>query len=240
LERIAGGRNVVLATGGSDKPPSQKNSNIRWIFSTTLSQNEFEQMQLSQPWDGQVPLRLAAVGRLTPDKNIIAIIDALPEIKMRLPDVTLDILGDGEARCELEARSHSLGLGSSVIFHGNASHEQVLEILSRSHLFVFPTRVKEGFPKAVLEAMACGLPVIATRVSVIPKLLQDGAGILLDDTSAKGVAKAVFQATSDPQKMGEMGRRGRLAVQGYTLEAWSAEIGEHLRKAWGPLKMLDS
>ena len=236
LERIAGGRNVVLATGGAESPPSIKNQNIQWIFSTSLTQHELEQISSAPVWDGHSPLRLVTVGRLTVEKNMAAIIEALPGIRDVISGTTLDILGEGEARSALEARATELDLRSAVTFHGNVSHEKVLEILSRSHLFVFPTRTKEGFPKAVLEALACGLPVIATRVSVIPHLLQNGAGLLLEDTTASAVTTAVLQLAANPHRLTQMGQVAQATARGYTLEAWGQDIKGHLQAAWGPLK----
>lgn len=236
LERIAGKRAVVLATGGSDSPPSKKNPHIEWIFSTTLSQEELEQTPNAQSWKAGKDLRLIAVCRLAKEKNVQAIIQSLAEIKPQLPDIHLDVLGDGEYRTALEDLTAQLHIEDSVVFHGNVNHENVLKKLSQSHLFVLPTNVKEGFPKAVLEALACGLPVIATRVSVIPQLLKNGSGILLDDTSAPAVAKAILNLLAQPEKLPTMGRLARDAAQGYTLEAWGEIIGAKLRAAWGPLK----
>lgn len=236
LERIAGERNVVLATGGADHPPSERNPHIQWIFSTTLSQAELEALPAAQPWQPGEPLRLITVGRLSAGKNAAAIVAALPMILELHPHLHLDILGEGPARADLENQVRTLGIANLVTFHGNVSHQQVLEKLSQAHLFVFPTRVKEGFPKAVLEALACGLPVIATPVSVIPQLLKNGSGLLLEDTGPQAVAQAVLELTSDPPRLAEMGRRARQSAQGYTLEAWGQAIGEHLERAWGPLR----
>lgn len=236
LERIAGGRNVVLATGGADHLPSRRNPNIQWIFSTTLSQAELDALPTAQPWQPGEALRLVSVGRLSPTKNAAAIIAALPEIQTRQPRLHLDILGEGPSRAELENQVNALGVADLVTFHGNVSHQQVLEKLSQSHLFVFPTQVKEGFPKAVLEALACGLPVIAARVSVIPQLLGRGGGLLLEDTGPQAVAQAVLELIADPLHMAEMGRLARQSAQGFTLEAWGEAIRTHLERAWGPLR----
>lgn len=236
LEKIAGGRNVVLATGGAESPPSGRNPHIHWIFSTTLTQSELDSIHPAAPWDGRSLLRLVTVGRLTSGKNMAAILEALPAVREKIPNLHLDILGDGEFLAALQQLTFNLQLSDHVTFHGNVSHEQVLSLLSRSHLFVFPTRTKEGFPKAVLEALACGLPVVATRVSVIPQLLKNGGGRLLDDTSAPAVADAILELLSQPEKLGEMGRLARETAQGYTLEAWGETIGQRLRAAWGPLK----
>jgi len=236
LERIAGGRCVVMATGGAESPPSKRNPNITWIFSTTLSRSEIDEIPLSRPWQPGEALRLVTVGRLTTSKNFAAIIEALPAIREARPECRLDILGEGECRSVLEAQAQALGVEQAITFHGNVTHAQVLKILSQSHLFVFPTQVKEGFPKAMLEALACGLPVVATRVSVIPRLLENGSGMLLDITNGAAVSRAVKAITADYEHISNMSGLARQAVKGYTLEVWGEAIEKRLRAAWGPLK----
>ena len=240
LERIASPKTIVLATGGAETPPSSRNSYVQWIFSTTLSQQELAAMPAASPWQPGQPPRLAFVGRLSRDKNAAAVIDAMPFIQQQYPGVTLDIVGDGEMLADLRQRASAAGVQQQVTFHGSVAHEAVMRILSHSHLFVFPTRVKEGFPKAVLEAMACGLPVIATPVSVIPHLIGDHSGRLLPDTDAASVARAVLDLLADPGRLAAMSARARQAAMGYTLEAWRDEIGARLQAAWGPLKQGNS
>jgi glycosyltransferase involved in cell wall biosynthesis len=235
LERIAGGPNVVMATGGAELPPSRRNPNISWIFATTLSRCEIDEAPQSPMWQQGEALRLVTVGRLTASKNIAGLIGALPAIRAARPGSLLDIVGEGELRPALEAQARALGLAGAITFHGNVSHSEVLRILSRAHLFVFPTRVKEGFPKAVLEALACGLPVVATCVSVIPQLLRDGSGRLLKETTPEAVAQAVLDVTADAGQLKRMKAQARQAAQGYTLEAWGELIRRRLDCAWGPL-----
>ncbi len=232
LPRIAGGRNVVLATGGDAAPPEPANPAIDWIFSTTLTAEEWEQLPQSRPWTPGQLLRLVTVGRLSPAKNTAAAIQALPILRSAGLPVHLDIVGSGEARPALEHLAASLGLSALVTFHGNVPHARVLEILSAAHLFVFPTRVKEGFPKALIEALSCGLPAIATRVSVIPRLLQD-CGLTLDDPTPDALAAAIQSLTADPARLPALAHAARLASQGYTLEAWAAAIAAKLTAAWG-------
>jgi len=236
LPRIAGGRNVVLATGGGTKPPCPDNPSIRWIFATTITQEEWERLPVAKPWDGKGSLHLITVSRLDPAKNTSAIIKALPEIRQKHGETYLHIVGDGPAMPYLRTLARNLRLDHVVIFHGNLSHEGVLQALSQAHLFVFPTRVKEGFPKAVLEAMACGLPVIATNVSVIPYLIGEDRGIILQDTSSQAVARAVIELLSAPDRMAQMGQEARAMSRCYTLEAWRDTIGSILKEAWGPLR----
>ncbi len=235
LPRIAGGRNVVLATGGGDRPPEPGNPNVHWIFSTSIPKAEMDRMPLAETWQPGVPLRLITVGRLTQGKNARAIVEALPAIRQGHPDVHLDILGDGEEKPYLEKRIAALGLDGAVCLHGNVSHEKVLALLSGAHLFIFPTRVKEGFPKALLEAMAVGLPVISADVSVIPHLIRD-CGWVLDDTGPEAIARAVLDLAERPAAWEAMAHNARRMASQYTLEDWRDQIKAHLEAAWGPLK----
>ncbi|MBN1304038.1 MAG: glycosyltransferase family 4 protein [Anaerolineales bacterium] len=235
LERIAGGRNVVLATGGAESPPSRKNRNIHWIFATSITQAELGQIPAAYPWLPGQPLKLITVGRLSVSKNVQAIIKAMPNILEKFPASTLDVLGDGEYRSELERAALELNLTKTVTFYGNMSHDEVIRKLSEAHLFVFPTR-REGFPKVVLEAMACGLPVIASRTSVIPQLLKNECGLLLDDVDPYSVSKAVIDLAEDANNLSSMGSRARMVAREYTLEKWRERIGKYLALAWGALK----
>jgi glycosyltransferase involved in cell wall biosynthesis len=236
LESIASPKRVVLATGGSDSPPSRTNPSIQWIFSTTLTKAELDHFPPARAWSPGAPLRLITVCRLVEGKNVQSVLSALPLIQAAETNIHLDILGDGEYRPALEKLADELGICDIVTFHGNVNHERVLQQLSQSHIFVFPTRVKEGFPKAVLEAQACGLPVIATRVSVIPELLKNGSGCLLEDTIPQAVAEAISKLLSGWESLPRMGCLARESARGYTLEAWGGAIGDRLQAAWGPLR----
>jgi glycosyltransferase involved in cell wall biosynthesis len=234
LERIAGGRNVVMATGGGPMPPSAKNPAINWIHSTTLRAAEIEAITPAPPWQPGKPLRLVTVGRITPEKNAAAIIQALPILQQQYSSIFLDVVGAGPALDKLKQLTHDLNLDSFVTFHGNVAHERVLAILQAAHLFLFPTKVKEGFPKAVLEAMACGLPVVATGVSVLPHLIGNENGRLLPEPTAAAVAEAVLGLLENEEKLAAMGRSARQTSRTYTLEAWQKIIAQRLEEAWGP------
>jgi glycosyltransferase involved in cell wall biosynthesis len=232
LPRIAGGRNVVLATGGGPEPPAGGRGRVPWIFSTSLSQKELEGLPLAAPWRPGEKLRLICVGRLSRGKNAEACIAALPLLLDKGLDVELTLVGDGDQRQTLERLVGQRKLEDQVRFAGNLSHEGVMAALGRSHLFAFPTRVAEGFPKAVLEAMACGLPILVPAVSVLPSLVQAGGGTLLADTQPEDVAQGILRLTARPEALGELGLRCRALAEGLTLEAWRDEIAGHLRQAW--------
>ncbi len=232
LERIAGGRNVVMATGGSSTPPSSRNPAITWIFATTLTDSQLRSLPSAPAWRPGQPLRLVTVSRLEPAKNIQAIIRALPLIRSRFPAATLDVVGSGSDESRLRALAFELGIDQAVTFHGWLSHRQVLDVLVMSHLFVFPTQSDEGFPKAVHEALACGLPVVTTPVSVLAQLIGDRHGCLLLDVKPGTIAQAVFGLCADPDRLAAIARSARQMALAYSLEHWGDEIGARLRAAW--------
>lgn len=126
----------------------------------------------------------------------------------------------------------SLILPSAGSFCGKVEHLRVVELLKEAHVFCFPTTASEGFPKAVLEALACGLPVITTRVSVLPELIGFGAGILINEATAENVGQAVEKICRSPQEYAQMSAAAIKIAREFSLEKWRETIGDHLRKAW--------
>jgi hypothetical protein len=236
LERIAGGRNVVLATGGGPQPPSPRYPDVRWIFASSLSNQELTAIgrQPLRPWSGE-RLRLVQVSRQEPAKNTRNIIEALPAVLAEHAETSLDIIGEGSAVPMLRRLTADLGLEGRVHFHGQLNHEQVIEVLLASDLFVFPT-LSEGFPKAVLEALACGLPVITSPVSVLPHLIGDRSGVLIEDVRPATIASAILELAGDLERFAQMQAEARKTACGYSLERWRDTIGDILRPAWGALK----
>jgi len=239
LTATAGGTRVVLATGGGAGLPSEKNSEIGWIFASSLSEEDWSRLPNARRWEAGSPLRLAAVGRLSKGKNFEACVAALPKIHERVPGSDLTLVGDGENRLRLEELAREVGVFDFVHFVGSQSRNDVLNILSKSNVFVFPS-LSEGFPKAVVEAMACGLPVIANPVSVLPDLLAGGCGVLLRGSDARDVAEAVLELISDPPEMESMGMKARAKSRSYSLEGWRDFIRERLESAWGRELRADS
>ncbi|MEP6900905.1 MAG: glycosyltransferase, partial [Actinomycetota bacterium] len=111
-------------------------------------------------------------------------------------------------------------------------HAQVIDLMKKAHVFCFPTSASEGFPKVVLEALACGLPVLTTKVSVLPKLIGNGCGVLLDETTKETVAQAIVRICQNPNEYKQMSVRAVAAAQQYSLENWRDFIGETLCRAW--------
>ncbi len=233
LPRIAGEKNVVMATGGAESPPSN-NPLMSWIFASTLTESELHSIAKRKLWKNGQPLQLVTASRLEPDKNIKAIIKALPSVISYYPDTTLHIIGNGSCLDDLKKLTYNLNLSGFVIFHGQLDHKGVMKILQETDIFVFPT-LREGFPKVIVEAFACGLPVISTSVSVIPQLIGNDKGIILNENTPEALAKAIAHIISDEHRFAEISLKAQEASYYYTLERWQKMIGLRLKDAWGPL-----
>ena len=230
MEYLAGGRNVMFATGGAAEAPSSRNPNLKWIFSTSLRENQIVRERPRQlPEDGKLKLIIAC--RQEPGKGIDKVVESLPAVLSVFPKATLDIVGSGSLVKALQARVDFLGLSGHVTFHGQIPQHRVLELLEEADVFCFPT-ASEGFPKVVVEAMAAGLPVISTKVSVLPMLLERGGGILLTRADEKELAEAVLRLCSDADAYSLMSARANETAQEFSLEKWRDVIGESLLSAW--------
>ena len=128
------------------------------------------------------------------------------------------------------------GLSDQVIFHGKVNHTKVIQLLQKANLFCLPTSHSEGFPRAILEVLACGLPVITTRVGVFPQLIGEDCGLLLEEFTSAAVAQAVRGCLSDAERYRRMSAQAIKTARQYSLERWRDTIGDLLRSLWGPLR----
>ena len=231
MEFFGGGRNVMFATGGSSERPSKRNPNLKWIFSSSLRRDQIAGRQfLTLPADGKI--KLAIVCRQEPRKGTDIVIDSLREILQAFPNASLDVIGDGSLLPKLKQQVQDLNLTDKVTFHGKLEHAKVISVLKQNHIFCYPTSASEGFPKVVLEALASGMPVVTTKVSVLPDLIASGCGILLDSVSPAELSKAVIDICSDSNRYEQMSSKAIETAQKYSLEDWRDFIGQTLREAW--------
>jgi hypothetical protein len=236
MERYAGQRRVMLATGGAPEPPSTRNPTVSWVFSTSLRDEEVLRLAKKRQLADGNALRLAIVCRQEEAKGVRVAVQALATLVGRFPGASLEVVGDGPDLGSFQATAAKLGVADKITFHGRLSHGGVLEVLGQSDIFVYPTRASEGFPKVVAEAMACGLPLVASGVSVLPSLLATGCGLLIADATPEATASAIEAIASDPGRYAEASKRALVAARSLTLEGWRDAIGASLAQAWGPLK----
>ena len=131
-----------------------------------------------RPRDPGSPKELLYVGLLVPVKGLPILMRALHRLVDRRRDWRLTLVGDGPDRTRLESMSRELGLESRVKFLGYRSKDEIAEFMRRSDLLVLPSRW-DNMPCVLLEALACGLPVIASKVGGIPEIVTDGLGWLV-------------------------------------------------------------
>ena len=231
IERFAGGRNVMLATGGGEERPSRRNRNVEWIFSTSLRRDEIDK-NVPRYLPPNQAIKLIVVCRQEQRKGTDLVIESMPLILRFIPNATLDIVGSGSLLECLKAQVIALGVSDCITFHGKVSQADVGRLLRQATIFCFPTAASEGFPKAVLEALGSGLPVVTTKVSVLPQLIGGRCGIILETRSPGAIAEAVKLVCSDPAKYNEMSSAAIKVAERYSLENWRDQIGAVLRKAW--------
>ncbi len=149
------------------------------------------------------------VGRLRTRKAAAVLVEAFAAVVRERPRARLVLLGDGEQRTALAAQIARLGLSASVELAGAVPRAATAEWLRRADVFCLPSTY-EGFPLAILEAMAEGLPVVATRVAGIPEAVEDGAsGLLVPPEDDQALAAALLVLLSDPARRRAFGASGR-------------------------------
>ena len=134
---------------------------------------------------------VGVVARMTPEKGLFHFIDAAKAMLTDLPGTRFLLVGDGPLRQELEKRVRELGIATQVIFAGSRSN--MPEVYRTMDVFVLPS-LNEGLPMALLEAMAASVPVVATEVGEIPKLIRPSReGLLIPPGDSKALAMAMAQ-----------------------------------------------
>jgi glycosyltransferase involved in cell wall biosynthesis len=140
--------------------------------------------------------QVVAVGMLKWQKGYEYMLQAWAKIVEKFPDYKLIILGDGPLKDEINKLAISLDIKKQVSLIGTVSHKQVAECLNSSQLYLMSS-VTEGFPKAVIEAMACGTPVIVTNVGSCAEIAQN-AGRIVPPKNVENFAEAIEELLTSP------------------------------------------
>jgi glycosyltransferase involved in cell wall biosynthesis len=150
--------------------------------------------------------RLVTVARLSPEKGIDDLMKAVALLRDEDVRVTLDIAGEGPQRAELDALVRELELTDRVRFAGFVPHgPKLIAMLDAADTFVLSSR-SEGLPHSLVEAMARGLPVIATEVGGMPAFLSDGKGVVVPVGDPEALAAAVSELTRNLPRWIELSR----------------------------------
>jgi glycosyltransferase involved in cell wall biosynthesis len=137
------------------------------------------------------------VGWIAPTKGLRELVDAVTRLRISHPRLQLFCIGEGALQPELEARAKDAGLGRSIRFLGWRDSPEVASWLAAANVFCLPSYA-EGCPNSVIEALACGRPVVATNVGGIPELVDSESGILVAPQDSEALAEALSEALSRP------------------------------------------
>ncbi len=160
---------------------------------------------------------ILAVGRMVPKKGFDVLLRAFAECHCVTGTLCLNFIGDGPERSALELLARELGLTEWVTFFGARDRAFVMRAMQFSRLVVVPSR-EEPFGLVVLEAMAAGKPVIATRVGGLPEVLQDADAILVESDKPDMLSQAIRQVTDRIEREPQFGLRNREIAARFSLE----------------------
>jgi glycosyltransferase involved in cell wall biosynthesis len=174
------------------------------------------------------------VGRLQPVKDVGTLLEAMALLPKGVADtVRVVVAGDGPERQRLAAQVDALGIAARVSFLG--ARKDVDKLLMAADAFIM-TSITEGQPMALIEAMAAGVPCVATAVGGIPTLLRDGAGVLVPPSQPADVAQAMVEVATDRElRVACVSAAQSRVLAAHSLDkvtdAYLAELG--LRPSWG-------
>ncbi|MHB8295185.1 MAG: glycosyltransferase [Acidimicrobiales bacterium] len=159
--------------------------------------------------------RLLLVGRLVPKKGHAVLLEACAKLAAEGVDLRCDLVGGGELAEELKRLADRLGLSANITFHGAKLQDELPELFANADIFVQPSVVveggdRDGIPNALLEAMATGLPVVATTVGGIPEVVEDArTGLLVAPGDVDALAGALRRLSRDEGLRVELGAAAR-------------------------------
>jgi glycosyltransferase involved in cell wall biosynthesis len=171
---------------------------------------------------------VGAVTRFYPAKGIRHLVDAFPAVRSAHPRAWLVLLGQGPEEKALRERARELGIAERVIFAGFQRDAHVY--VGGFDVAVTPS-LEEGFGLVALEALALGVPVVASRVGGLPDIVVDGTtGLLVEPARPDAIADALLALLGDPERRIRMGQAARADVERFSLDAYASRLTEIYRE----------
>jgi hypothetical protein len=214
--------------------PDPRRPQLVPFFTSSLSEKEW--LQAGEYIAGRKsapPWRILFCGRFVTAKGIDLLLQAFKLLLESGTPAELELVGDGEEMPGLVKLSRALGVQDRVVFHGWLGRDALLQQYSRAHLFVHCSR-KEGFGKVIIEAMAFGLPVIATNVGVSRFLVDPPeCGVLAEPGDRQSLAEHLIQMATHPEQANRMGLAARARVRQFLFEKLEHQYREFLATQYG-------
>jgi len=171
------------------------------------------------------------VGGTVEYKGLDILINALPAVVNKHPDIELIVVGEMKERKEMLMRlAKKIGVFSKINWHGPIPPDHMAEFFQKAYVAVFPSRI-ESFLLAALEAMSSGVPIVATDVGIIPEIINDKInGLMVKQENPKNLAMAINYLLDNPEKAKEIGIKGRETIinGGFTWENFAKKIEEEI------------
>ena len=192
--------------------PPQKIAIVR----TGIPLNEFRFRARSHPGNGE--WRLVQACRLIEKKGLPTTLRAFAAFAARFPRANLSIAGEGPMLEELKDLALQLGIRDKVAFTGLISQDELRNLFFSAHIFLHPSETgrdgnQEGVPNSMLEAMASGLPVFATRHGGIPEAIEHGvSGVLVPERDDAALGRALLETSENPERLAQLARAGAESV----------------------------
>jgi len=211
IERLAAPLVDIYVANSHDAVRHLVSQGIRGSFLVIYNGIEVPQMQASKTTDSAA-LEVVCVATFRPRKRHLDLVAALRHLRDRGVPLRCTMVGDGPMRPNVAALVRECGLEDVVHFTGRCTPEQIQGLLERADAFVLPS-LWEGLPGAVMEAMASGLPVVATDVPGTRELVIDGVtGYLVPPKDPTALAQGLQRLAQDATARAAMGQAGRLRI----------------------------
>jgi colanic acid/amylovoran biosynthesis glycosyltransferase len=168
-------------------------------------------------WQPARPVRILTIGRMVPKKGMECALKAVAALGGS--NIEYLIIGDGPLRAQLEELARKLGIMNVVRFAGWETRPEVVRALSQADILLAPSVTsesgdQEGTPVVIMEALACGVPVVSTLHAGIPEVVDNGVtGFLVPERQPQALAVALERLVRDPELRASMGARGRAAMR---------------------------
>jgi colanic acid/amylovoran biosynthesis glycosyltransferase len=186
------------------------------VHRTGIPLDQWPFVERVPPMDGA--WHLVQSCRFIEKKGLDLTLQTFAAVSKQFPNATLTLIGDGPLRAELEKQAGELGVQGRVMFTGFLRQDEMKPIINCAHIFMQPSRTgkdgnREGVPNAMLEAMASGTAVIATRHGGIPEAVtHEVTGLLVAEDDGDALTAATLRVMEDPSLAMRLGREASLAV----------------------------
>lgn len=181
----------------------------------------------NSPLNPDEEVRMVSIGNLTQAKGHTTILEAISKMQKK-ENQRLTIIGEGPLKEKLKSRAESLGLSEQVMFKGQVAPFEIPKYLSKSHILILAS-FSEGRPNVVIEAMAAGLPVIASDIEGMAELIQNGKnGLLFTPGNSFELCQQIERLVKDPQLIKELGRNAKRTILGKRL-TWTAAAASYAK-----------